>query len=116
VINGAVSAIGDHYHVGATGLGFTVSSALLGAAGGAFVAGRVADRFGRLMAIRLAAALFLITRFSRLRTQAARAEREAGLTGGAPLVEHQSHERMELSAAARPAEPPGCTPHVLAVI
>jgi MFS transporter, SP family, sugar:H+ symporter len=27
VINGAVSAIGEHYHVGATGLGFTVSSA-----------------------------------------------------------------------------------------
>ena len=61
VINGAVSAIGDHYHVGATGLGFAVSSALLGAAGGAFVAGRVADRFGRLMAMRLAAALFLIS-------------------------------------------------------
>jgi MFS family permease len=61
VINGAVKAIGDHYHVAATGLGFTVSSALLGAAGGAVVAGRVADRFGRLHAMWLAAVLFLIS-------------------------------------------------------
>ena len=38
VINGAVRAIGDHYRVGATGLGFTVSSALLGAAVGAIAA------------------------------------------------------------------------------
>jgi len=29
--SGAVSAIGSHYRLGATGLGFTVSSALLGA-------------------------------------------------------------------------------------
>jgi MFS transporter, SP family, sugar:H+ symporter len=61
VINGAVSAIGDHYGVGATGLGFTVSSALLGAAAGAIIAGRAADRFGRLAAMRLAAVLFLIS-------------------------------------------------------
>src|SRR3954452_11595406 len=61
VINGAVGAIGDHYSVGATGLGFTVSSALLGAAVGAIVAGRGADRFGRLTAMRVAAVLFLIS-------------------------------------------------------
>jgi SP family sugar:H+ symporter-like MFS transporter len=61
VINGAVSAIGNHYRVGATGLGFTVSSALLGAAVGAIAAGRAADRFGRLTAMRLAAVLFLIS-------------------------------------------------------
>jgi MFS transporter, SP family, sugar:H+ symporter len=60
VINGAVTAIGDHYHVSASGLGFTVSSALLGAAVGAVLAGRVADRFGRLRAMLLAAVLFLI--------------------------------------------------------
>src|SRR4051794_41888723 len=47
VINGAVSAIGNHYGVGATGLGFTVSSALLGAAVGAIVAGRGPGRPGR---------------------------------------------------------------------
>src|SRR3954463_14781238 len=61
VINGAVSAIGSHYRVGATGLGFTVSSALLGAAAGAIVAGRVADRFGRLAAMRGAAVVFLVS-------------------------------------------------------
>jgi MFS transporter, SP family, sugar:H+ symporter len=61
VINGAVSAIGEHFHVGATALGFTVSSALLGAAVGAFGAGRLADRFGRLMVMRLAALLFLVS-------------------------------------------------------
>jgi MFS transporter, SP family, sugar:H+ symporter len=61
VINGAVSAIGKHYHVGATALGFTVSSALLGAAAGAVVAGRVSDRLGRLPAMRLAAVMFLIS-------------------------------------------------------
>ena len=61
VINGAVTAISSHYRVTGSGLGFTVSSALLGAAVGAFVAGRVADRFGRLRAMWLAAALFLIS-------------------------------------------------------
>ena len=61
VINGAVTAIGDHYHVSAGSLGFTVSSALLGAAVGAVLAGRVADRFGRLRVMSLAAVLFLIS-------------------------------------------------------
>jgi len=61
VINGAVTAIGDHYRVSGGALGFTVSSALLGAAVGAVLAGRVADRFGRLKAMRLAAVMFLIS-------------------------------------------------------
>ena len=61
VINGAVTAIGDHYRVSAGALGFTVSSALLGAAVGAVLAGRVADRFGRLRVMWLAAVMFLIS-------------------------------------------------------
>jgi SP family sugar:H+ symporter-like MFS transporter len=61
VINGAVTAIGDHYRVSSSALGFTVSSALLGAAVGAVLAGRVADRFGRLRVMWLAAVLFLIS-------------------------------------------------------
>jgi MFS transporter, SP family, sugar:H+ symporter len=61
VINGAVTAIGHHYDVGASGLGFTVSSALLGAAAGAIVAGRVADHYGRVKAMWLAALLFMIS-------------------------------------------------------
>src|SRR3954451_21824664 len=61
VINGAVTALGHHYHVSASGLGFTVSSALLGAAAGAIVAGRVADHYGRVRAMWLAALLFMIS-------------------------------------------------------
>jgi MFS transporter, SP family, sugar:H+ symporter len=61
VINGAVKAIGDHFNTPAGVLGFAVSSALIGAAIGAFMAGRVADRFGRIRAMLLAAVLFLIS-------------------------------------------------------
>jgi MFS transporter, SP family, sugar:H+ symporter len=61
VINGAVSAIGAQFSAGPAALGFTVSSALLGAAAGALCAGRVADHYGRLYAMRLAAILFLIS-------------------------------------------------------
>src|ERR1039458_4906427 len=57
VINGAVAAITAHFSASAGVLGFTVSSALLGAAAGALGAGRVADRYGRLPAMRVAAAL-----------------------------------------------------------
>jgi SP family sugar:H+ symporter-like MFS transporter len=61
VINGAVDAIGKKFSASSAVLGFTVSSALLGAAAGAFSAGRVADRWGRLRAMWVAAALFLIS-------------------------------------------------------
>jgi SP family sugar:H+ symporter-like MFS transporter len=60
VINGAVKAITAHFVVKAGVLGFAVASALLGAAAGALSAGRVADRYGRLPAMRAAAVLFLI--------------------------------------------------------
>ncbi len=58
-ITGAVTAIDGHYDIGSTGPGFVVSSTLPGAPVGAFVAGRVADRFGRLTAMRLAAVMSL---------------------------------------------------------
>ena len=61
VINGAVSAIQDQFKVAAGPLGFAVASALLGAAVGAVLAGRVADRFGRLLVMRVAAVLFLVS-------------------------------------------------------
>jgi SP family sugar:H+ symporter-like MFS transporter len=61
VINGAVTAIGNHFHASAGTLGLTVSSALLGAAVGAVVAAPVADRTGRRPAMWTAAILFLIS-------------------------------------------------------
>jgi SP family sugar:H+ symporter-like MFS transporter len=61
VINGAVSAIQRQFDVSGGFLGFAVASALLGAAAGAMSAGRVADRFGRLFTMKVAAVLFFIS-------------------------------------------------------
>ena len=60
VINGAVKAITAHFAASAGVLGFVVASSLLGAAAGALGCGRVAERYGRLPAMRAAAVLFLI--------------------------------------------------------
>ena len=61
VINGAVGAIAAHFAAGPTALGLAVAAALLGAAAGALIAGRLADRRGRLFPMRLAAGLFMIS-------------------------------------------------------
>lgn len=63
VINGAVAAIERQFQVEPALLGFAVASALLGAAAGAMTAGRVADRFGRLSVMKLAAVLFFVSAF-----------------------------------------------------
>ncbi|MFF0814000.1 sugar porter family MFS transporter [Rhodococcus sp. NPDC003318] len=60
VINGAVGAIRDKYDIGAGGTGLTVSLTLLGAALGAWIAGDLADRLGRIRVMQLAAVLFFI--------------------------------------------------------
>ena len=61
VINGALSAIETEYQPTAAALGLAVSSTLVGAALGAVTAGRVADRFGRLHAMWMAAVLFVVS-------------------------------------------------------
>ncbi len=61
VINGAVSAIGEVWHIGAGALGFAVAAALIGAAAGAMTAGRLADHVGRLMVMKIAAGLFVLS-------------------------------------------------------
>jgi MFS transporter, SP family, sugar:H+ symporter len=61
VINGAVSALQNHFQVDNATLGFAVASALLGAAAGAMTAGRLADKIGRLQVMRIAALLFFIS-------------------------------------------------------
>ena len=48
VINGAVLAIENHFQSTAWITGLSVSLALLGSAVGAFAAGPLADRFGRI--------------------------------------------------------------------
>jgi SP family sugar:H+ symporter-like MFS transporter len=61
VINGAVGAIGTYFKPNPTTLGLAIASALVGAAFGALFIGRVADRYGRLLPMRLAALLFVIS-------------------------------------------------------
>jgi SP family sugar:H+ symporter-like MFS transporter len=61
VINGAVSAIRSEFAASSLALGLTVSAALLGSAVGALIAGRLADRLGRLFAMRSAAVLFFFS-------------------------------------------------------
>ncbi len=61
VINGAVSAVESEFNADAASLGFAVASALLGAAAGALVAGRIADHLGRLAVMKIAAVLFLVS-------------------------------------------------------
>ncbi len=61
VINGAVSAIQEWSKVGAGLLGFSVASALLGSAVGAWFAGPIADRYGRIVVMQVAAVLFFIS-------------------------------------------------------
>jgi SP family sugar:H+ symporter-like MFS transporter len=60
VINGAVSAIREWSHVGDALLGFSVASALLGSAVGAWFAGPLANRYGRIAVMQVAAVLFFI--------------------------------------------------------
>ena len=61
VINGAVTAVRDEFHMGPFLTGFTVSSALLGCVVGAYGAGWLADRQGRIKVMVLAAVLFLVS-------------------------------------------------------
>jgi len=59
VINGAVDAIRGNFSLNATQTGFAVSCALLGSAVGAWYAGPLADRFGRLRTMQVAAVLLV---------------------------------------------------------
>ncbi|MFK5582749.1 sugar porter family MFS transporter [Serinicoccus sp. LYQ131] len=61
VINGAVNAIREDFGMGSVLTGFVVSSALLGCVVGAYLAGRLAERYGRIRVMMLASALFTIS-------------------------------------------------------
>ncbi|MDM7854485.1 sugar porter family MFS transporter [Cellulomonas alba] len=58
VINGAVGAITDHFSLSSALSGFVVAVALLGSALGAWLAGKVADRWGRTRTMLLGAIMF----------------------------------------------------------
>ncbi|MBT2554102.1 sugar porter family MFS transporter [Arthrobacter sp. ISL-5] len=61
VVNGAVDAMKDEFALSEGVTGFAVAVALLGCAAGAYMAGKVADRYGRIPAMKLGALLFLIS-------------------------------------------------------
>jgi sugar porter (SP) family MFS transporter len=61
VINGAVDAIQDRFELSGFAVGFVVSSALLGCAVGAWFAGPIGDRIGRVRVMLIASALFVIS-------------------------------------------------------
>jgi sugar porter (SP) family MFS transporter len=60
VVNGAVDAITEKFALSSGLSGFAVSCALLGAAVGAWFAGRIADRFGRKSVMVLGGILFAV--------------------------------------------------------
>lgn len=61
VINGAVPGIQAQYGLNAAQTGFVVSVALLGCAVGAWYAGRIADRIGRIRVMTIAAIVFIVS-------------------------------------------------------
>ncbi|MGE3872784.1 MAG: sugar porter family MFS transporter [Parvibaculaceae bacterium] len=61
VVNGAVEAIRAWAGIGDVLLGFSIASVLLGCAAGAWIAGPLADRYGRLAVMRAAALGFFIS-------------------------------------------------------
>ncbi|NUU22156.1 MAG: sugar porter family MFS transporter [Streptomycetaceae bacterium] len=61
VINGALTGIQDHFGVDSGETATVVAVALLGSAAGASVAGRLADRLGRLRVMHIAAVLFAVS-------------------------------------------------------
>ncbi|GAA3214889.1 sugar porter family MFS transporter [Actinocorallia longicatena] len=61
VINGAVDAIQADFGINSTATGFVVSSALLGCAVGAWFAGPLAERWGRIRVMIVAAIVFVIS-------------------------------------------------------
>lgn len=63
VINGTVGALETQFQASELAIGLTVSSALVGSAIGALLAGRLADRYGRARSMQLTALLFVASGF-----------------------------------------------------
>jgi SP family sugar:H+ symporter-like MFS transporter len=63
VINGTVDGLQAAFKSDSAGTGFSVASMLLGCALGAFVAGNMADKIGRLKVLQISAVFFIISAF-----------------------------------------------------
>ena len=63
VINGTVKGLQTAFDSTSAGTGFSVASMLLGCAVGAFLAGRLADQFGRRALLIVSAVFFLVSAF-----------------------------------------------------
>ncbi len=61
IVNGTVDAVQDKYGLTSTEIGFVVSSALLGSAAGAWFAGPLSDRMGRVRVMVIAAMTFVVS-------------------------------------------------------
>ncbi len=61
IVNGTVDAIKAQFHIPTSAIGFVVASALLGSAVGAWFAGPVADRIGRIKVMVGSGAIFVIS-------------------------------------------------------
>jgi len=61
VVNGAVDPIQDQFNLSGSVTGFAVASALIGCAVGAYLAGRLADRWGRIPSMMVGAILFFVS-------------------------------------------------------
>src|SRR5262245_27767150 len=82
VINGAVEALGSAFGTHTATTGFAVASVLIGCAIGAFVAGSIADLYGRRPTMLLDASLFLVTAFASGAARSAGTFIAARLLGG----------------------------------
>jgi sugar porter (SP) family MFS transporter len=61
VVNGAVDPIQQQFDLSQSLTGFAVASALIGCAVGAYLAGRIADRYGRIPTMLVGAVLFFVS-------------------------------------------------------
>jgi len=61
IVNGTVDAVKEQFNISTAAIGFVVSSALLGCAVGAWFAGPIADRIGRVRVMVIAAVVFLVS-------------------------------------------------------